>query len=124
MKQLYTSLIRLVILHDSVTWPLRKKKENQFSVFERKVLRRTCGPVKNNVTGEWVSRKNTELETLCNNLNVLEIISRERLRRAGHVCRNRNPLIRTVMEQNLIEKIQRMRCSKTICEMVGRRIKL
>lgn len=76
-----------------------KKNENKFSVFERKVLRRIYSPVNDNVIGEWRRRKNTELETLFNEVNVLEIIRTGRQRWAGHVCRNQNPLVRAVMKR-------------------------
>lgn len=45
-------LIRPAILHGSETWPLRKKDEKRFIVFERKVLRKMYGPVKDDITGE------------------------------------------------------------------------
>jgi len=42
-----------VILYGSETRPLRKIDENKFMVFERKVLRKMYGPVKNDITEEW-----------------------------------------------------------------------
>lgn len=63
------------------------------------VLRRIYDLVKNNVTGEW-RRKNTELVTLYNELNTLEIIRRWKTFCVWHVCRNQNPQIRAVTVQN------------------------
>jgi hypothetical protein len=63
-EQLYTSLIRPVVVYESETWPLRKMDEQRFLVFERKVLRKIYGPVKDEITGEWRRRKNLELEAL------------------------------------------------------------
>jgi hypothetical protein len=77
-KQLYTSLIRPVILYDLETWPLRKIDE--LMVFERKVLRKIYGLVKNEITGEWRRRKNIELETLYGSLDILEVTRNRRLR--------------------------------------------
>lgn len=51
-KQLYTSLIRSAILYGSEIWPLRKKDENRLRVFERKVLRKMYGLIKDNTTEE------------------------------------------------------------------------
>lgn len=48
-KRLY---MRPVNLYGSETWSLKKKDENKFSVFERKILRRIFGRVKDNLTGE------------------------------------------------------------------------
>lgn len=49
---------------DSETWSLRKRNENKFSVFEKKILRWIYGPLKSNVTEEWKRKKNSDLETL------------------------------------------------------------
>lgn len=47
MKEgLYTALIRLVVLYGSETWSIKKIHEYRFMVFERKVLRKIYGPVK------------------------------------------------------------------------------
>jgi hypothetical protein len=56
-----------------------KKGRKNFYVFERKVLRRIYGPVKDSLTGEWRRKKNTELKTLDSELDILEIIRRGRL---------------------------------------------
>jgi len=79
-KQLYTSLIGPGILYGSETWPLGNKDKNKCCVFERKVLRIIHGPVKEKVTEKWRRRKNTELDLLYNELSILEIIRKERLR--------------------------------------------
>jgi hypothetical protein len=48
------------LLYGSETWVLTKREENQFLVFERKVLRTICGSkIKN---GVYRSRYNHELE--------------------------------------------------------------
>lgn len=70
------------------------------------------------------------LETLYNELNVLEIIRRGRLSWAGYVCRNQKSLIRAVMEQsprrreNTVGKTANTMegCFKRGCETVGKRI--
>jgi hypothetical protein len=41
---IYKTLIRPVLLYGSETWELTKREENQFLVFERKVLRTISGP--------------------------------------------------------------------------------
>lgn len=57
-----TFLIRPVILYGSETLPLKKIDENKFTVFERKVLRKIYGPVKNDITEEWRRRTSIELK--------------------------------------------------------------
>lgn len=68
----------------------------------RTILRKMYGPVVDTVSGEWRRRKNTELKTFYNELNVLDLIGWRRLRWAGHVYGKRNSLIRAVMEEGKI----------------------
>jgi hypothetical protein len=103
-ERLYTSLIRPVVLYGSETWPIRKMDEHKFMIFERKVLRKINGPVKDEITGEWRRRKNIELEILYSNADIVEVIRSRRLRWAGHAWRSQNPLLHAVMEQNPIGK--------------------
>jgi len=55
--QLYITLIRPVVTYGAEAWPLRKTEERKLLVFERKVLRKIFGPVKDRETGEWRKRK-------------------------------------------------------------------
>jgi hypothetical protein len=103
-EQLYTSLIRPVVVYGSEIWPLRKMDDQRFLVFERKVLRKIYGPVKDEITGEWRRRKNLELETLYSSSDILEVIRSRRLRWAGHAWRSQNPLLHAVIEQNPVGK--------------------
>jgi|UniRef100_A0A2S2QF00 hypothetical protein len=61
-KQLYTKLIRPIITCGAETWTIRKTNEKRLLVFERKILRRIFGPVKDSVTNDWRIRKNEELD--------------------------------------------------------------
>lgn len=45
-EQLYTSLIRPVLLYGSKTWPLRKMNEHRLIVSERKIFRKIYGPIR------------------------------------------------------------------------------
>jgi hypothetical protein len=66
-------------LYGSETWPLRKIDEHRFMVFERKVLLKIYGPVKDEITGKWKRRKNIELETLYGSSDILEVTRNRRL---------------------------------------------
>ena len=52
-KNLKIKIYRTVILHGCETWSLTLREERRLSVFENRVLGRTFGPVRDEVTGEW-----------------------------------------------------------------------
>jgi hypothetical protein len=64
---------------------LTKREENQFLVFERKVLRTTCGPKIEN--GIYMRRYNHELEREFDSPNALNVTKIRKVRYAGHVIR-------------------------------------
>jgi hypothetical protein len=64
-------LIRPVLLYGSEKWMLTKKEENQLLVFERKVLRKICGPKIEN--GVYRRRYNHELDKEFNSPNALNV---------------------------------------------------
>jgi hypothetical protein len=57
-------------------------------IFERRILRRICGPIKEN--GIWRSRYNNELYKLCIEPDTVKVIEAGRLRWLGHFleCRS------------------------------------
>jgi hypothetical protein len=56
-------------------------------VFENRVLRRTLGPKRDEVTGEWRKLHNKELRDLYSSPSIIRIIKSRRMRWAGHVAR-------------------------------------
>jgi hypothetical protein len=70
---------------NSAAWMLTKREENQVLVFERKVLRTTCGLKIEN--GVYRRRYNHELDKKFNSLNALNVTKTSRLRYAGHMIR-------------------------------------
>jgi hypothetical protein len=55
-------------------------------VFENKVLRRTFGSKRDEVTGEWRRLQNKELYALYSSPDLIRVIKSRRLRWAGHVA--------------------------------------
>jgi hypothetical protein len=58
-------------------------------VFENMMLRRTFGPKRDEVTGEWIKLHNDELRDLYSSPSIIRIIKSRRIRWAGHVTRMR-----------------------------------
>jgi hypothetical protein len=56
-------------------------------VFGNRVLRRTFGPKRNEVTGEWSKLHYEELHNLYSSPNIIRQIKSKRMKWAGHVAR-------------------------------------
>jgi hypothetical protein len=56
-------------------------------VFDNKVLRRTVGPKRDEITGEWRKLHNEKLSDLYCSPNIFRVIKSRRIRWAGHLAR-------------------------------------
>ena len=56
-------------------------------MFENRVLRRTFGPKRDEVTGEWRKLRNEELSDLYSPPNIVLVIKTRRMIWVGHVAR-------------------------------------
>jgi len=63
------------------------REERKLRVFENMVLRRICGPRRDEVTGERRRLHNEELSDLYSSPNIVRVIKSRRMRWAGHVAR-------------------------------------
>jgi hypothetical protein len=54
----------LYVFYGCETWSLTLREEHRLRVFENRVLRRICGPKRDEVTGEWRRLHNEELNDL------------------------------------------------------------
>ncbi|CAG9567643.1 unnamed protein product [Danaus chrysippus] len=94
---IYKTIIRPVTTYGCEAWSLTALETQKLAVFERKVLRKVFGPVKD-ADGDYRIRMNHELEALMNRETIVRFIKSQRLRWAGHVERmgkNRAPKIMT-----------------------------
>jgi hypothetical protein len=63
------------------------REEPKLRVFENRVLRRTFGPKRDEVTGEWRKLHNEVLNDLYCSPCIIRVIKTRRMRWAGHVAR-------------------------------------
>jgi hypothetical protein len=76
-----------VVLYGCETWSLTLREEHRLRVFENRLLRRTFGPKRDEVTGYWRRLHNEELTDLYSLPNIIRVIKTRRMRWAGHVAR-------------------------------------
>jgi hypothetical protein len=61
-------------------------REHRPRVFENRVLRRIFGPKRNEVTGEWRTLHNEEINDVYPSSNIMWMIKSRRMRWEGHVA--------------------------------------
>jgi hypothetical protein len=76
-----------VVLYGCETWSLTLREEHRLRVFENRMLRRTFGPKRDEVTGGWRKLHNEELYNLYSAPNIIRMIKSRRVRWARHVAR-------------------------------------
>jgi len=85
--KIYRNIILPVVLYGCDTWLLTLREERKLGVFENMVLRRIFGPRRDEVTGEWRSLHNEELNDLYSSPNIVRVIKSRSMRWTGHVAR-------------------------------------
>ena len=81
------------------------EEERALAVFERKILRKIYGPVKENEL--WKIRRNDELEAIIKRENIVRFIKCQRIRWLGHIERMQDPAIPK------IDVVRKVVCKKT-----------
>jgi hypothetical protein len=85
--KIYKTIILPVVLYGCETWSLTLREEHRLRVFENRVLRRTFGPKRDEVTGEWRQLHNEELHNLYSSPDIIRQVKSRRMRWAEHVAR-------------------------------------
>jgi hypothetical protein len=74
------TIILPVVLYGCETLSLTLREEHRLRAFENRVLRRTFGPKRNEVTGECRKLHNEELRDLCSSPSIIRIIKSRKMR--------------------------------------------
>jgi len=88
---IYRTLVRPMVTYGSESWTLTMEEERALAVFERKILRKIDGPVKENELLRI--RRNDELEALIKGENNVRFIKCQRIRWLGHIERMQDTAI-------------------------------
>ena len=83
--KVYYNLVRPVDTHGSEVWTLTENDKTALKSFERKILRKIYGPVREE--GSWRIRNNNELQALMHGKDIVKFIKSQRLCWLGHVER-------------------------------------
>jgi hypothetical protein len=82
----WRNAILLVVWYGCETLGLILGEERRLGVFENTVLRKTSGPKKDEVKGEWIQLHNEKLCNLYRSPNIIRMIRPRRMRWLGHVA--------------------------------------
>jgi len=74
-------------VYECETWYITLREERRLRVFDNRVLRRICGPKRDEVTGEWRKLHNEEINDLYSPSNIVRVIKSRRMRWEEHVER-------------------------------------
>jgi hypothetical protein len=84
-SSIYNSVIRPVVTYGGETWNIGKVEENKLVTWERKILRKICGPICEN--GIWKRRWNNQIIEIFKSPDIVATIRSNRLRWAGHLLK-------------------------------------
>jgi hypothetical protein len=83
---IYKNIILTVVLYGCETWSPTLREKRRLKVFGNRVLRRTLGPKKDEVMGEWRKLRNGELHNLYSSPDIIRQIKLRIMRWAGHMA--------------------------------------
>jgi hypothetical protein len=83
----YRTIILPFVLYGCGTWSLTLSEKHRLKVFENRVLRRTFGAKRDEVTWKWRKLQNEQLNDLYCSPNIARLIKSRKMRWVGHVAR-------------------------------------
>ena len=85
---MYRNIILLLVLYVCETWSLTLREKRRVRIFENRVLRKIFGPKRDEVTREWRTRRNEELNDPYSSPYIVRVMKLRRMRLEGHVARS------------------------------------
>jgi hypothetical protein len=76
-------MILPIVLYGCETLSLTLREEHRLRVFEKRVLRKIFGPMREEAAGHWRGLHNKELHNLHSSPNTIRVIKRRMMRWAG-----------------------------------------
>ena len=73
-------------MYEFETWSFTLREQRRLRVFENRVLRRTFGPNRDEVTGDWRKLHSEVLSDLSCSPNIVQVVKSRSMRWAGHVA--------------------------------------
>jgi hypothetical protein len=98
--QIYKTLIRPVVTYGCEARTMKKQDENILRRFERKIIRKIYGPVRQG--REWRIRNNEEIDNIIRKKDIVRFMKTRRISWIGHVERMED---RRMPERVMREKI-------------------
>jgi hypothetical protein len=72
--KIYRTIILPVVLYGCETWSFKLREEHELRIFENRVLRRICGPRRDEIRGECRRLHNKELHVVYSSQNIIRVI--------------------------------------------------
>jgi hypothetical protein len=101
--KIHKILIRPAVTYNSETWVLKDDDENDLRRFERKIIRKIYGPIKQEE--QWRMRNNKEIDEILKEEEIVRFIKTRRLDWLGHVERmDANRISRKILCEKIYTK--------------------
>jgi len=81
--KIYRTIILPVVLYGCESWSLTSREKSMLRVFENRVLRKICGPKRDEVKGEGRKLHNEELNDLYSSPDIVRVIKSRIMRWGG-----------------------------------------
>jgi hypothetical protein len=76
-RNFYKTVIKPCVIYGAELWTLTKKDEDALAIWERKILRRECGP--KHINNEWKTRTNKEIMNMFYASDIISTIKIKRM---------------------------------------------